>query len=117
MEACIAKTVKENKIDVEEAFPFLKEGKATSIDWHVIDWDPNETEVTHEKHKNSGLNGTLNDTDLLLLGFYSENHKGIFTHHTTSMHIHMRTLDEKNAGHMDGIVLGNEMILKLPLVN
>jgi len=30
------------------------------------------------------------------------------------MHIHVKTKDEKIAGHMDGIVLGEGMVLKLP---
>ena len=116
LEEFIANAAKENKINVAEAFPFLIEGEVKSIDWHVIDWDPKEAEVTHEKHKESGLNGSLVEEDVVLLGFYSDNHKGIFTHHSTSMHIHMKTLDEKVAGHMDDIKLGSNMILKLPLV-
>ena len=49
-----------------------------------------------------------------LLGFYSDSHHAIFTHHTTNMHIHMKLKDEKIAGHVDDLKLGLNMILKLP---
>jgi hypothetical protein len=32
------------------------------------------------------------------------------------MHVHSKTLDEKIAGHVDDIVLGEKMILKIPKV-
>lgn len=49
-----------------------------------------------------------------MLGFYSDSHHAIFTHHTTNMHIHLKTIDNKIAGHIDGLELGKGMILKLP---
>ena len=32
-------------------FPFLIEGNASSLNWHVIDWKKGDTEHTHEKHQ------------------------------------------------------------------
>ena len=49
-----------------------------------------------------------------MVGFYSDAHHGIFTHHSTNMHIHMKTGDHKVAGHVDDLTLGPKMILKLP---
>ena len=49
-----------------------------------------------------------------MLGFYSNSHHAIFTHHTTNMHIHVKTVDNKIAGHVDGLTLEKGMTLKLP---
>jgi len=117
LESFIAQVAKENQINTDEPFPFLLEGTAKSIDWHVINWKDGDTEHSHEKHKNSGLHGTINNRQVELLGFYSNAHHAIFTHHTTNMHIHVKTVDNKLAGHVDGLTLGDGMVLKLPDTN
>jgi acetolactate decarboxylase len=114
LESYIEQSAQENHINIKEPFPFLIEGTANSIDWHVINWKDGDTEHSHEKHINSGLNGTANNRDVKMLGFYSNSHHAIFTHHTTNMHIHVKTNDNKIAGHVDGLTLGKGMILKLP---
>lgn len=116
LESFIAKTAADNNIDIEQPFPFLVEGTAQSFDWHVINWKDGDAEHTHEKHVTSGLHGSVENTKVELLGFYSNSHHTIFTHLSTNMHVHVRTDDNKLAGHVDDITIGNEMILKLPLV-
>ena len=110
----IEQTAKKNDIDHKRPFPFLVEGIANEISWHVIDWKDGDKEHSHEKHISSGLNGILKNKEVDLLGFYSDSHHAIFTHHTTNMHIHMKLKDEKIAGHVDDLKLGLNMILKLP---
>jgi acetolactate decarboxylase len=114
LEIYINQTAKDNQIKVNEPFPFLLEGKPKYIDWHVINWKNGDTEHSHKKHINSGLNGRLNNKQVEMLGFYSDSHHAIFTHHTTNMHIHLKTVDNKLAGHVDGLNLDKGMILKLP---
>ncbi|MFT6922054.1 MAG: alpha-acetolactate decarboxylase [Crocinitomicaceae bacterium] len=117
LEGHIASVAKQNGINVNEPFPFLIDGTAKSFDWHVINWKDGDTEHSHEKHVNSGLNGTIENKEVKLLGFYSDSHHAIFTHHTTNMHIHVKTIDNEIAGHVDGLTLGKGMLLKLPAVN
>jgi acetolactate decarboxylase len=114
LESYIEQSAKENKIKINEPYPFLIEGTLKSFDWHVINWKDEDTEHSHEKHINSGPHGTINNRQVELLGFYSDSHHSIFTHHTTNMHIHVKTVDLKIAGHVDGLTLGKGMILKLP---
>ena len=114
LESYIEQTAKENQIQTDEPFPFLINGTIKSFDWHVINWKDGDTEHSHEKHINSGLNGTIKNRQVEMLGFYSDSHHAIFTHHTTNMHIHVKTVDNKIAGHVDGLTLGQGMILKLP---
>ena len=102
----------ENGVNTVEAFPFMIEGVAKSFDWHVIDWPEGDTEHSHDKHIHSGLYGTHENQAVAMLGFYSNKHHAIFTHHTTNMHVHVKS--DRATGHADGFVLGENMMLKLP---
>lgn len=114
LESFITQTSLDYGLNNKAPFPFLIEGTIASADWHVIDWPAGDTVHTHQKHKSSGLNGTVNNRPVQLLGFYSNAHHTIFTHHSTNMHIHIKTEDNEIAGHLDGLILGKGMILKLP---
>lgn len=114
LEAFIGQAADEAGIDISAPFPFLLEGKVRSFDWHVINWKDGDMEHSHEKHIKSGLHGTIEDREVEMLGFYSNAHHAIFTHHTTNMHIHVRSVDGEMAGHVDGLTLGGDMVLKLP---
>lgn len=114
LESYIEEAARKNQLPTDEPFPFLLEGTAKSFDWHVINWKDGDTEHSHEKHINSGLHGTIKNRPVEMLGFYSNSHHAIFTHHTTNMHIHVKTADNKIAGHVDDVTLGAGMTLKLP---
>lgn len=116
LENHIAKTAKEYQIKIDEPFPFLLEGLCKSFDWHIINWKDGDMEHSHQKHISSGLNGTMDNTNVKMLGFYSDSHHAIFTHHTTNMHIHVKTEDNTLAGHVDDLTLEKGMVLKLPIV-
>ena len=112
LEVFIEKTAQANGLDTAKPFPFLLEGTVESFDWHVIDWPEGDTEHSHQKHVNSGLNGTIHHTDVTILGFYSRHHHRIFTHHSTNVHMHVKSATV--TGHVDGLILGKDMTLKLP---
>ncbi len=117
LEQFIASSASGIGIDTENPFPFLVEGHADSISWHVIDWKDGDTEHSHQKHIQSGLSGIIHDRDVEMIGFYSNSHHAVFTHHTTNMHVHFRTQDRLLAGHVDNVIPGNKMTLKLPLIS
>jgi len=47
------------------------------------------------------------NTESELLGFFSTEHKAVFTHHDTYLHIHLITADRSMMGHVDALVLGD----------
>ncbi len=114
LEKFIADSALGNGIPLNEPFPFLLNGKVRSLDWHIIDWKDGDMEHSHEKHITSGLHGTLENTEVEILGFYSKHHRAIFTHHTTNIHSHFKTQNSPYGGHVDDLQLGKNMILKLP---
>ena len=111
-EVFVEKIASENGVNTDEPFPFMIEGFIKSFDWHIIDWPEGDTEHSHDKHIHSGLYGTLENQAGEMLGFYSNKHHAIFTHHTTNMHVHVKS--DKAIGHADSFTLGENMILKLP---
>ena len=102
-------------LNTDEPFPFLLSGNFAENSWHVIQWDPSDTVHTHEKHIESGLFGKMENKHLEMLGFFSKNHAGVFTHHTTFMHLHYITEDGLSAGHSDDFILGDSVVLSLPI--
>lgn len=112
-ESFILEAAKKRGINVDAPFPFMIKGKISRAEWHVIDWQEGDTEHTPEKHKASGLRGEIENREVRLLGFYSDKHHAIFTHHSTNMHLHILTDDERISGHLDDFQLG-ENILLLP---
>lgn len=114
LETFIEEQAKQLGIDTEKPIPFLIEGKSQSLSWHVINWKDGDTKHTHKKHKESGLNGNLENEEVEIIGFFSKSHKAVFTHHTTFLHMHFKSQNEELAGHVDDLILGNTMILKLP---
>lgn len=101
-------------LDMNYPFPFRIEGAFGEIDWHIIDWPENDKEHTHQKHRTSGPNGVLRDENVKILGFWSDSHHGVFTHHSTNLHMHFVTDDEVLAGHLDGLANGKRLRLYLP---
>ncbi|MDT0555479.1 acetolactate decarboxylase [Patiriisocius hiemis] len=116
-ETYVFEVAKQNNININKPFPFLVSGTARKIDWHVIDWKDGDTEHSHAKHISSGLNGTLKNKNADFLGFYSNAHHTIFTHHSTNIHTHFKLQNNSVAGHVDDFLLGDAMTLKLPKVD
>jgi len=115
LETFITELAKNNAAKVDQPFPFLIRGTVKSAQWHVIDWPEGDTEHTHAKHKASGLHGTIADETVEILGFYSDKHHGVFTHHTTNMHLHVKNQTGNIAGHLDELSLGKGNTLSLPM--
>ena len=85
------------------------------MDWQVINWPEGDSLHTHEKHKTSGPHDVLENASADVLGFYSDQHHAIFTHHSTNMHLHFKTKQDDLAGHVDDIRLDQASLL-LPVI-
>jgi acetolactate decarboxylase len=116
LEAYLPKAAKDNGINPSKPFPFLIEGNQLSIDWHVIDWVKGDNEHSHEKHQRAGVSATATDADAVILGFYSDKHHRIWTHHDTNVHLHALLKTMFVAAHVDDVKLRPGSRLKLPRV-
>ena len=106
--------VKHAGLDPGKPIPFRIEGRAKSVSWHVIDWPEGDTEHSHAKHKQAGLQGREEQVEVVVLGFWSKHHQGIFTHRDRVLHMHVAIPERGIAGHVDALEPGPEMTLWVP---
>lgn len=113
LQTLIAKEAAAYGLNISEPFPFMLTGDFQSIAWHVINAKEAQ-EQSHEAFKKAGLKGESSFQSAKVLGFYSEQHEGIFTHHGSFLHMHFINSDETIMGHVDDLVNDVEFELLLP---
>lgn len=96
-----------------QAFPFQILGSTGSLNWHVIN-APGASSQNHDAYKASGLSGLISNEPVQILGFYSENHEGIFTHHGSYLHMHFIDIKKQTMGHVDYFKWSGTMQFLIP---
>ena len=104
----------ESELNTDKPFMFLIEGRVEQLDWHVLMPSTKDSPDVAEHNKHLVKSGSIIDEDVEILGVYSRDHEGVFTHHGMPVHMHFRTMDGMLAGHVDALELGPEMNLKIP---
>jgi len=116
------KTIKEleefidkKTFDFKRPFVFKLKGQVDSAGIHIQNL-PKGTKVSSPEEAHQGqTNYLLKNSDVEIVGFFSTEHKGIFTHHDSNVHMHLITVDRKKMGHLDNVFFGNGSIkLYLP---
>lgn len=96
-------------------FMFRLTGTVEKAVIHIVNL-PKGTQVSSPKDAHQGqVNYELKDEQIEILGFFSTQHKAIFTHHDTYLHMHLITADRKKMGHLDEVLFKKgSMKLYLP---
>jgi acetolactate decarboxylase len=104
------------KYDVAKnrSFPFMLDGNAAELSWHVLGWRPGIKEITYRKIHSLGQTGVLRDEKIQAIGFYSKDPKEIFVHQETVLNIHFVNHDHSLAGRIEDMKLDGRMILYFP---
>lgn len=113
LQTSIKATAETQGIDTSKPFPFILEGDFSEVNWHIIN-AAEATEQNHEAYKKAGIKGNSIDEKGRMLGFYSENHEGIFTHHGSYLHVHFVNDSITKMGHVDELSITEPMVLSLP---
>jgi acetolactate decarboxylase len=109
LETFIDKETKERK----RPFAFKLKGRIKSAKIHVQNL-PEGTVVSSPKEAHQGqMNYHLKDNNVEIIGFFSTEHQGVFTHHDSYLHMHLITSNKSQMGHLDEIEI-SDMILYLP---
>jgi len=98
-------------------FAFLIDGPVTGLRWHVADGRllaPGPS--SHEAHAKAAVRGARNAISARLVGFYSDHHQGVFTHHDSKVHMHVLLAAEGLVAHVDSVCVSPGAILRLPMV-
>lgn len=109
----IGKVANNNGVDTNIAFPFLIFGKIESGKGHIMYKDTTSNEVNAEVLKSAKNINAFSGIDARMLGFYSKNHKGVFTNPDSFIHIHYLLSNKYQAGHLDEVVFDPKSTIKL----
>lgn len=102
LELLIKRLASENGIDVTKPFPFMAKTWVKNLSFHVINWQSGMIH-TADTHKQFAHELWHSAEVVMLAGFYSENHQGIFTPHSSKMHVHTITSNPLTSGHLETI--------------
>jgi acetolactate decarboxylase len=102
LEKAVQRHAKAKSINLDQPLPFLLTGTVIRPGYHVIHWREGATH-TMKNHKQFARQGELRNVPVQLLGFYSAHHHGVFTHHTTNMHIHIINAEKSLVGHLNQV--------------
>lgn len=99
-----------------EAFPFLLEGEAANVGFHVLNADPETPNAAGmQAHKEIEAHFKAGRSGVSLVGFYSTTHQGVFVHRGALTHIHFINADGRQSGHVESVDFGEgRFVLSLP---
>ncbi|NNC70538.1 MAG: alpha-acetolactate decarboxylase [Flavobacteriaceae bacterium] len=110
----VEKFIDSSTSDVKRPFAFKLVGQVTSAIIHIQNL-PEGTKVSSPQEAHKGqTNYELENENVDIVGFFSTEHKGVFTHHDSLLHMHLITNDESKMGHLDELEIG-KMKLYLPI--
>ena len=99
---------------LDKPFPFRVLGEFAAVDYHIISKPATEAEHNHELHKQAKQHFHLNKRPGELLGFYSRNHQGVFTHKGHFIHTHFMDKAKEHMGHLEDIKIQGRFEIFLP---
>tara|TARA_R110000787_G_scaffold41071_16_gene101672 strand:+ start:25555 stop:26280 length:726 start_codon:yes stop_codon:yes gene_type:complete len=109
----LEKFIDEKTTEYKRPFVFKLKGKVSTAIIHIQNL-PEGTKVSSPDEAHQGqVNYKLIEKESEIIGFFSTEHKGVFTHHDSFLHMHLITKDENKMGHLDELEIGN-MKLYLP---
>ena len=109
----LEKFIDEKTANFKRPFTFKVIGQVESAIIHIQNL-PKGTKVSSPTEAHQGqINYKLKNENVEIIGFFSKEHQGIFTHHDSFLHMHLITKDESKMGHLDKLEI-NKMALYLP---
>ena len=99
-------------LDVSKPFPFMLTGTFQKIDYHVSYLEKINKSGTKKRPQ---TNYTLSDANIIILGFFSKKHQGIFTEPGSDVVMGFMTTTASKIGQIDQLTLkGSKVQLLLP---
>jgi len=93
-------------VDFKRPFVFKLKGYVDAAEIHIQNL-PKGSKVRSPEEAHVGqTNYSLENSEVEIVGFFSTEHKGVFTHHDSNVHMHLITTDRKKMGHLDNVSFG-----------
>ena len=103
----------ESGIDVDQPFPFLLHCHMAQATFHIL-CNQSDGEYNPHLHEKAKVRLPIADKSVEIVGFYSRQHRGVFTPRDSDFHMHVRTLDNQLSGHLESFSFSQGMVLYLP---
>jgi acetolactate decarboxylase len=103
--------------DISRPLSFQVEGVFDLVGYHIISKPTAEKEHNQELHYKAKKMFYLKEVSGKIIGFYSQNHEGIFTHKGQFIHAHFVDDLRTHMGHLDEITIIRKIKLYLPTIN
>lgn len=101
--------------NLKRPFALKLSGTVSSAQIHIQNLPKGTTVRSPDEAHQGQVKYVLDNEPSDIIGFFSTQHKGIFTHHDSFLHLHLITKDEQKMGHLDMVTLGQDMKLFLPV--
>lgn len=127
----LEETAKEHGISTFHPFPFLLEGKIKATNYRIFSYKQNDliegyggtcacdlkegSKSLKIKHIRATKTDTLLHTPISIVGFYAPS-RGVITDQYSYVYMNFITKNKLIAGHNQKLMIGENMILKLPNV-
>ena len=70
---------------------------------HIVNLPKGAKVASPEEAHQGKISYVIEEEPCDILGFFSTDHKAVFTHHDTFLHLHLITADRKQMGHLDAV--------------
>lgn len=111
--ADLEKYVDEQSRHRTRPFAFKLAGRVAGAVIHVQNLPPGTQVSSPEEAHQGQVDYKIGPTEAEIVGFFSTEHHGVFTHHDANTHLHLITADATKMGHLDHLEI-NQMTLFLP---
>lgn len=89
----------------QSPFAFKLTGTAAAADIHIVNLPPGKQVKSPDDAHEGQINYQLENERVEIIGFFSKQHKGVFTHHDTYLHAHLINERRDKMGHLDGLTV------------
>ena len=100
-------------LDADAPLIFLLRSPAATVTFHVLD-KRDGLPHTPERHERAKVRFEIERQAVEVLGFYSTQHRGIFTPKDSDLHMHFRTLNGRVSGHVERIAVDPGAVIAVP---
>jgi acetolactate decarboxylase len=111
------KNLKEFELFLDKKFtrysiPFFFKivGFVDSANIHIVNLPEGKVVRSPDDAHQGQTNYKINNKNVSILGFFSRNHKAIFTHHDTFIHTHLITQEKDMMGHLEEVYFSSEKV-------
>ena len=109
----LVKFINDETAILKRPFAFKLIGHVSRAVIHIQNLPEGTTVSSPDEAHQGQINFDIANEEGEIIGFFSTEHKGVFTHHDSFLHMHLITHDESKMGHLDELEIGR-MNLYLP---